>query len=94
MWVKQIQCLEASEVERAAVIVATMGEWVNFSSAGEAGRGCRERGAVSCLFPTQAGGALCCQPTTVHRTVSILVPGQAPRSDGMTGNPVSTGHLM
>ena len=44
MWVKQIQCLEASEVERAAVSVATMEEWVIFHlSAGE-GRQWGEKG--------------------------------------------------
>ena len=44
MWVKQIQCLEAREVERAAVSVATMGEWViSHRSAGE-GRQWGERG--------------------------------------------------
>ena len=68
MWVKQIQCLEASEVERAAVSVATMEEWVIFHlSAGE-GRQWGEKG-VQCplAFPAQAGGALCCPPTTVHQ---------------------------
>lgn len=69
MWVKQIQCLEASEVERAAVIVATMGEWViSHLSAGEGRQGGGGKG-VQCplAFPAQAGGALCCQPTTVHQ---------------------------
>ena len=40
MWVKQIQCLEAREVERAAVTVATVGDGLFLISLlGRAGRG-------------------------------------------------------
>ena len=42
MWVKQIQCLEAREIERAAVTVATVGGGLFLISLlGRAGRGRR-----------------------------------------------------